>query len=78
MSCVSPNYEYCIPDEAEAVRMVKAIDPTAEVQRARGRVVCRAGMLLALGNTHQQGFGAVLAKLAALTFVVVIQESHFE
>jgi len=72
------HYEFCTPGQPDAIQAVSAIDPTLEIQHARGRVGCRDGTLLCLGTTHQPGFRAVLDKLAALPFVALIQESHFE
>jgi heat shock protein HslJ len=73
------HYEYCIPDQPGAIREVTAIDPTLQIQRGSpGRVGCGKGELLCLGHTHQSGHRAVLERLAALPFVVEIQEAFFE
>jgi hypothetical protein len=74
----SLHYEYCIPDQPAAIQAVSAIDPTLQIQHSRGRIGCRTGTLLCLGNTHQPGFRTVLEKLAELPFVALIAESHFE
>jgi hypothetical protein len=73
------HYEYCIPDQADAIQGVAAIDPTVQIQRgSRGRVGCRNGQLLCLGHTHQIDHGAVLERLAALPYVAEIHEAFFE
>ncbi len=73
------HYEYCIPDRAEPLATVRAIDPTLEVSRgAPGRVGCGAGELLCLGRTHQPDHRAVLERLDSLPFTGAIRESFFE
>ncbi|MEA3276535.1 MAG: hypothetical protein U9Q81_14845 [Pseudomonadota bacterium] len=73
------HYEYCIPDRADAIREVSAIDPTLQIQRGSpGRVGCREGKLLCLGHTHQADHRAVLDRLAALDAVAEIREAFFE
>jgi heat shock protein HslJ len=73
------HYEYCIPDQPEAIGTVTAIDPTLQIQGGSpGRVGCGAGELLCLGHTHQPGYRVVLEQLAALPFVAEIHEAFFE
>lgn len=73
------HYEYCIPEQADAIQDVTAIDPTLQIQRGSpGRAGCREGKLLCLGHTHQIDHRAVLERLAALPYVVEIHESFFE
>jgi hypothetical protein len=73
------HYEYCIPDQTEAIREVTAIDSTLQIQRGSpGRVGCGANELLCLGHTHQPVYRAVLEGLAALPFVIEIHEAVFE
>ena len=73
------DYEYCIPAGDSARAEVSAIDPSARfMPGSRGRIGCREGQVLVLGNTHQPGFREVLERLAALPFVARIVEAHFE
>jgi hypothetical protein len=73
------DYEYCIPDHAEAIRQVEAIDPTLQIQRGSpGRVGCGQNQLLCLGHTHQTDFLSVLERLSALPFVMAIHQAFFE
>lgn len=73
------HYEYCIPDQADAIQDVTAIDPTLQIQRGSpGRVGCREGRLLCLGHTHQVDHRLVLEQLAALPYVVEIHKAFFE
>jgi len=67
-------YEFCIRALAEEVVVVRAIDPSLEVQRqARGRIGCRIGdELLCVGSTHQPHFRVILQRLAALPYVARI------
>jgi hypothetical protein len=73
------HYEYCIPDQPEAIQTVTAVDPTLEIQQGSpGRVGCYEGRLLCLGHTHQPDYLAVLERLAMLAIVDEIQENFFE
>ena len=73
------HYEYCIPDRADAIREVTAIDPTLQIQRGSpGRVGCHEGTLLCLGLTHQIDHRTVLERLAMLPYVAEIREAFFE
>ena len=73
------DYEYCIPDTANAEAEVRAIDPTARIMAgSRGRVGCMHGQVLVLGTTHQPDFLAVLSRLAGLAYVHRIEQAYFE
>jgi len=71
--------EFCIPATAAHAAEVRALDPTAEVQRASpGRIGCGPGQWLVVGSTHQPGWRAVLAGLTALPCVTRIDRAWFE
>jgi len=73
------HYEYCVPDRSDAIAMVRELDPTLQIQRgARGRAGCDETEVLCLGNTHQPGYRAVLARLSRLCFVREIRQAFFE
>jgi hypothetical protein len=73
------HYEYCIPDQPQAVRAVTAIDPTLEMHRASpGRIGCGSHELLCLGHTHQPKYRTVLGRLAALPMIKEIHDAFFE
>ena len=73
------HYEYCIPDQADAMHKVIAIDPRLQIQRnSPGRIGCDEGELLCLGDTHQPNYRTVLQRLAALSIVREIRKTHFE
>ncbi|MGE5153290.1 MAG: hypothetical protein ACM3ST_04670 [Bdellovibrio bacteriovorus] len=75
----SLDYEYCIPEAAPFRARVSAIDPSARfMPGSPGRIGCRPGQVLVLGNTHQPGFREVLQALAGLPFVERIQECVHE
>ena len=73
------HYEFCIPNQPEAIGTVRAIDPTLQIQgHSPGRAGCGADALLCLGHTHQPDHGAVLDRLAQLPFIAEIREADFE
>jgi hypothetical protein len=73
------SYEFCIPADEAHVREVEAIDSTIAVQRSSpGRIGCGEAEYLAIGSTHQPGFGEVLDRLSRLPYVTEIQEAFFE
>ncbi|MGI9282556.1 MAG: hypothetical protein ACR2PX_23415 [Endozoicomonas sp.] len=75
----SVSYEFCIPDKIEYVDQVMAIDPTLVVYRdSPGKIQCRTGEYLAIGDTNQLDYYEVLRKLAELDYVESIQEATFE
>ena len=65
----SVGYEFCIPAQADTVKAVKAIDPTVQFSRSRGRIGCQSNQYLCIGETHQPDWKAVLLKLAGLNYV---------
>lgn len=71
-------YEFCIPDNPEAIDRVRHIDGSLRLQKAPGRAGCSSSELLCIGSTHQTGFREVLAALARLPFVVRIEQAFFE
>ncbi|WP_422136644.1 hypothetical protein [Endozoicomonas sp. ALD040] len=78
-SLTAVSYEFCIPDNIEYVDQVMAIDPTLVVYRVSpGKIQCRSGEYLAVGDTHQQDYYEVLKKLTELEYVKRIQEATFE
>ncbi|MRI33015.1 hypothetical protein EOPP23_08470 [Endozoicomonas sp. OPT23] len=73
------SYEFCIPDDINAVDQVMAIDPTLVVYKhSRGRVQCSEKEYLAIGHTGQRNYQDILNKLANLNYVKSIQEALFE
>jgi hypothetical protein len=65
----SVGYEFCIPAQADTVKAVKAIDPTVQFSRSRGRIGCQNHQYLCIGQTHQAEWKTVLLKLAGLNYV---------
>jgi hypothetical protein len=65
----SVGYEFCIPAQADRVNEVKAIDPTVQFSRSRGRIGCQNHQYLCIGETHQPEWKTVLLKLADLDYV---------
>jgi len=65
----SVGYEFCIPAQADRVNEVKAIDPTVQFSRSRGRIGCQSNQYLCIGETHQPEWKTVLLKLAGLNYV---------
>jgi hypothetical protein len=76
---VAVAYEFCIPATPAHEAEVRALDPTAEVQRgAPGRIGCGPGRWLVVGSTYQPGWRAVLEGLTALPYVTRIDRADFE
>jgi hypothetical protein len=65
----SVGYEFCIPAQVDRVNEVKAIDPTVQFSRSRGRIGCQSHQYLCIGETHQPEWKTVLFKLAGLNYV---------
>jgi hypothetical protein len=65
----SVGYEFCIPAQADTLKAVKAIDPTVQFSRSRGRIGCQRNQYLCIGETHQPDWKTVLLKLAELDYV---------
>jgi len=73
------DYEFCIPNGPAFRAQVAAIDPSARFHPgSRGRIGCMPDQILVLGNTHQDGFRAILHALAGLPYVARINEAVFE
>jgi hypothetical protein len=73
------DYEFCIPHGPAFRAQVAAIDPSARFHPgSRGRIGCTPDQVLVLGNTHQDGFRAILHALAGLPYVARIAEAVFE
>ena len=70
----SVGYEFCIPAQANTVKAVKAIDPTVQFSRSRGRIGCQSNQYLCIGETHQPDWKTVLLKLADLDYVKRIDQ----
>jgi hypothetical protein len=73
------DYEFCIPADEALLDEVKAIDSSVVFYRkSPGRIGCQTEQYLCIGNTHQENFRHVLCKLAALSYVNLIQETFWE
>jgi hypothetical protein len=73
------HYEFCIPAGETYKSEVVRIDASAVfMPDSRGRIGCRAGEVLVVGNTHQPGYRQVLDRLASLPYIERIVEAHFE
>ncbi len=76
---VAVSYEFCVPADAAIYAEVKRRDPSVQISPgARGRVGCKAGEALCIGNTHQADWRRVLVGLAVLEYVKEIRECFFE
>jgi hypothetical protein len=76
---VAVSYEFCIPAGPKAMIEVQRIDPSARCTiGARGRIGCTKGQALCIGNTHQEGWLAVLSAVAALPYVKRIDRCFAE
>ena len=65
-------------DEAR-LREVRTVDPSVRVLKgSRGRIGCRAGWWLCLGNTHQPHAREILLRLAALPYIERIERVWWE
>jgi hypothetical protein len=72
-------YEFCIPDTPTHRTEVAAIDTSARfMPDSPGRIGCRNQECLCIGSTHQRGYRIVLERLAALSYIRRIDQSHFE
>jgi hypothetical protein len=72
-------YEFCLPAKDSYVTQVRVIDPTLQLYPGvPGRVGCKAGEILAIGNTHRAEWRESLARLAALRYVRRIERTRFE
>lgn len=73
------HYEYCIPVGDAYADEVRTIDGSARVMAgSKGRIGCRRGQVLVVGNTHQDGWRYTLERLASLRYVKRIERSDFE
>jgi hypothetical protein len=76
---VAIDYEFCIPSTQQAQQEIGRIDPTAKLYPgSAGRIGCSKDQILAIGNTHQQGWKTVLQQLTALDYVKRIDRSFGE
>lgn len=75
----STSYEFCIPATEEALKEVKAIDPTAdEMKGSKGRSACSDREWLVISSTRQKNFKDVIKKLAELKYIRNITETFWE
>ncbi|NEQ42385.1 MAG: hypothetical protein F6K00_02005 [Leptolyngbya sp. SIOISBB] len=71
----SLSYEFCIPNDLQAIETVQAIDPTLMIYlQSPGRVGCDNMEVLAIGETHQPHYRDVLINLANLDTIDRIEQ----
>lgn len=71
----SLSYEFCIPNDLQAIETVQAIDPTLMIYlQSSGRVGCDDMEVLAIGETHQPHYRDVLINLASLDTIDRIEQ----
>jgi len=72
-------FEFCVPADARVYRKLRRIDPGLDIQPgASGRIGCRAGQSLVIGETGHPGWRGTLKALSKLDYVGEIRECHFE
>lgn len=74
----SMAYEFTIPDTAACREEVRAIDPSIQLSKARGRIGAMENQCLCIGETHQPNHIGILHRLAALPYVERIVPCYFE
>ncbi|MGD1859516.1 MAG: hypothetical protein ACFB0E_06040 [Leptolyngbyaceae cyanobacterium] len=63
----SLSYEFCVPNNLQAIQAVQDIDPTLMIYLySPGQVNCGEMQVLAIGETHQPNYREVLLNLASL------------
>ncbi|MGF1457542.1 MAG: hypothetical protein ACFBSG_00795 [Leptolyngbyaceae cyanobacterium] len=71
----SLSYEFCVPNDLQAIETVQAIDPSIVIYlHSPGRVGCDKMEVLAIGETHQPNYRAVLIDLANLDSIERIEQ----
>ncbi|MEM9120830.1 MAG: hypothetical protein AAGD09_23550 [Cyanobacteria bacterium P01_F01_bin.56] len=71
----SLSYEFCLPNDLQAIETVQAIDPTLIIYlQSAGRVGCDDQEVLAIGETHQPHYRDVLINLASLDTIDRIEQ----
>lgn len=69
------RYEFCVPNDLQAIETVQAIDPTLMIYlQSPGRVGCDDMEVLAVGETHQPHYRDVLINLASLDTIERIEQ----
>ena len=73
------DYEFCIPAEQSFLDKILSIEPNAKVMKSsRGRVGCNAEQWLCIVSTSGPGWDDKLYRIAKLSFVERIIETHYE
>jgi len=76
---VAVSYEFCVPANDQAYQEVQRIDKSTSINsRSPGRIACTANQSLAIGNTYQKHWRAVLKELSSLAYITEIRECFFE
>lgn len=75
---VAANYEFCIPKDEKKWKEVLKIDPELQRLPSKGRIGCDDQSWLIVGSTHRPQFKRILYDLAALPYVVRIEEVFWE
>ena len=71
----SLSYEFCVPNDLQAIETVQAIDPTLMIYlQSPGRVGCDNMEVLAIGETNQPHYRDVLINLASLDTIDRIEQ----
>lgn len=72
------SYEFCVPNAPEYLDEIASVDPSAEAQRAKGRIGCTTDEVLFIGSTHQPDYLEVLETLASRPYIERIEQAFFE
>ncbi len=75
---VSMAYEFAIPDTEACRAEVRAIDPSIQLSKSRGRIGATEEQCLCIGETHQPNHMEILHRLAELPYVERIIRCWFE
>lgn len=76
---VALDYEFCIPKDEAKVAEIKKIVPDVLIPlRAKGRIRCSENEWLCIVGTNDQQWKEKLLKIASLSYVKRIVQTHYE
>jgi hypothetical protein len=72
------DYEFCIPNTAEALNKIKEIDSSIKPTKSKGRTKCKEGYVLMMGNSYGKDIKKILCNLSQLEYVTGINRVYWE
>ncbi|MGE0561853.1 MAG: hypothetical protein AB7O47_08565 [Flavobacteriales bacterium] len=72
------DFEFCLPDNPNALQAIKEIDSSIKPLHGKGRTKCAENHIIMIGNSYNKDIKNILCKLSQLDYITEINQVFWE